>query len=445
MKVKAQEITGTTVVGNIANLETLIKCGRLALEDCDWWEARKCFEQALEIDRGYASVYVGRLCSDISIHTDKWVKNDMFTYVIRKEEDLAHYYKQIDEMDDYKRALRVADETYRAQLEGYNSAIKRRNVELRNEFMLCMIVSTAYQESYYNMGSSGKFIRNSSYHPSKTLIRQECTFVGSLSDGLHVKILRTGNEYEIKQNGGSYLVFDTNENSIKDGDVIVITHEMHRKLLREEEERHKEEKERIEQRAIAMARERQEEYDNVVEAIKTVFDDCAYRTLGNRLEALGDYKNSSELATRCFHQANIIEERRKAKEKRNRLLKRLFGMISSIVLSGIIGGLVFVLIYSIFKSISKAYDAGAVLAGFFSAILVGIVSFFVSWYKNGWRKHYDEMLSGCLWGCGGLIGGYLIGVILGALSTELPTVKFVSIGVIIGVLIGGWIGYKKYR
>jgi len=232
LKTKAQEITGTVEVSNMASLESLMKRGHLALED---GQATGYFDKVLDINPEYAPAYVGKLCANLSKYKYKWVKNDFFAYVFKKETDLARYYKPLDDMPDYQKAIRFADETYRAQLEGYNSEIKKRIAELEKKYSFYMIINSAHYD----------------YEESET--RVDCdNLVGNLKDELEVKILRTGKTYWLKKTRYSSNKFVyTKNDSIEEGDVAAISIE---------EERQKAEQDRIEQeRRVAQEKKDMEE------------------------------------------------------------------------------------------------------------------------------------------------------------------------------------------
>jgi galactokinase/mevalonate kinase-like predicted kinase len=105
VKAKAQEITETVEVSNLAGIDSLMKRGWLALEDSKWSAAEDFFDRVLDINAEYAPAYVGKLCFELS-DTSVWMlgivrsrnKNDYFAYVINKEADLGRFYKPLDDM-----------------------------------------------------------------------------------------------------------------------------------------------------------------------------------------------------------------------------------------------------------------------------------------------------------------------------------------------------------
>jgi len=129
MQEKVQEIKGTVQVSNIASLESLMKRGRLALEDSDWKQADEYFNKVLDIDPEYAPAYVGKLCAELKV---------------RQEELLENNEKPLTEYSLYQKAVRFASADQRAKLEGYNKPIQERILvlaEIRKknvEFQKCI-------------------------------------------------------------------------------------------------------------------------------------------------------------------------------------------------------------------------------------------------------------------------------------------------------------------
>ena len=237
LKTKAQEITGTVEVSNMAGLESLMKRGNMALEDEKWHEASKYFDQVLDINPEYVPAYVGKLCLAVTNLIFDGNENDLFLFKVKKEADLARYYKPLDDLPEYQKAIRFADETYRVQLEGYNNEIKKRLVELGNKYSFFMIVESCSDYTPHKYSNE----------PVRTSMGGHCC-VGTLRDGVVFKIQRTGKQhkyhkfyYENARKFSDPLVYPTEYGDIKYGDVAYITIE---------EERQNAEQERI-------ARERQ--------------------------------------------------------------------------------------------------------------------------------------------------------------------------------------------
>jgi hypothetical protein len=134
MKTKAQEITGTVAVSNIAGIDSLMDRGNLALEDSKWKEADEYFDKVLDIDAKYAPAYIGKLCVELKV---------------RNEADLANYKEPLDARasPNYQKALRFADTNYHAKVSGYNQGIKDRIAEGQDQDQKHF---TEYQEKQKN-------------------------------------------------------------------------------------------------------------------------------------------------------------------------------------------------------------------------------------------------------------------------------------------------------
>jgi len=108
MQEKVQEIKGTVTVSNIAGIESLMKRGRLALEDSDWKQADDYFGKVLDIDSEYAAAYIGKLCTELKL---------------KNETEIANYKESVTSISNYKKALRFANADYRTKLEEYDRII----------------------------------------------------------------------------------------------------------------------------------------------------------------------------------------------------------------------------------------------------------------------------------------------------------------------------------
>jgi len=104
------QIQSTTSTANKA----LMKRSWLFLEDADWKQASEYFNKVLDTDPEYAPAYIGLLCAELQI---------------KDEADLANHKEPLDNMPNYKKAIRFADTNYQARITGYNQTIKDRIAE----------------------------------------------------------------------------------------------------------------------------------------------------------------------------------------------------------------------------------------------------------------------------------------------------------------------------
>ena len=88
-----------------ASIDSLMKRGFLYLDDGDWENAKKYFNDSLDIDPENAKAYVGMLLSELHI---------------KKENDLSTSRTSFTDNYYYNKALRFANEEYLQQLKQYN-------------------------------------------------------------------------------------------------------------------------------------------------------------------------------------------------------------------------------------------------------------------------------------------------------------------------------------
>jgi len=79
----------------------------LALEGGEWERTDKFFERVLDINPQHASAYIGKLCAELRI---------------KNEADLANHVIPLDDMRNFRLALRFADARLHTQVERKISA-----------------------------------------------------------------------------------------------------------------------------------------------------------------------------------------------------------------------------------------------------------------------------------------------------------------------------------
>jgi len=90
-------------------VESLMKRGKLFLEDSDWKQANEYFDKVLDIDPEYAPAYIGKLCVELKVS---------------REELLGDNKEPITEQGNFKKAVRFAESGYKAELLGYDEKIR---------------------------------------------------------------------------------------------------------------------------------------------------------------------------------------------------------------------------------------------------------------------------------------------------------------------------------
>jgi len=103
------ELSGVVQVDGISNLDNLIKRAFGFLEDANWARANEYLEKVLDLDSENARAYIGKM---------------MAGHQIRRESNLPHCTFIFDNDVDFQKALRCADEAYRASLLGYVGALR---------------------------------------------------------------------------------------------------------------------------------------------------------------------------------------------------------------------------------------------------------------------------------------------------------------------------------
>jgi tetratricopeptide (TPR) repeat protein len=111
-KTSSATAAGTTPA--TPGVESLMKRGKLFLEDSDWKQADEYFDRVLDIDPEYALAYIGKLCAKLNV---------------RQEEQLGENAIPLTEYSQYQKAVRFADADYRVIVEKYNKTIQERLAE----------------------------------------------------------------------------------------------------------------------------------------------------------------------------------------------------------------------------------------------------------------------------------------------------------------------------
>ena len=144
-KVIIQQTAGSS------NAQQLLKRGYLALEDGEWNNADRFFEEALNQDAECAEAYLGKLMADLQVRGPTALRD--------QEKPFGHY-------GNYQKAIRFGSDALRAELTGYNDAVaarmKRERLEQearqQQERLRFMEISRQWRSRYalvQNMISAG--------------------------------------------------------------------------------------------------------------------------------------------------------------------------------------------------------------------------------------------------------------------------------------------------
>lgn len=105
------QVEGPVKVQGVANKESLLKRGGIALEDRKWDDAKSFFNEALNADAECAEAYLGMLLADVELPSA-----DSISALDREKSIVA-----LTDNENYKKYLRFADEV---QLEKLDSSIR---------------------------------------------------------------------------------------------------------------------------------------------------------------------------------------------------------------------------------------------------------------------------------------------------------------------------------
>lgn len=142
------------------NASALIKRGFLAIEDGEWEKADDFFEQALNQNAEDAQAYLGKLMAELKVS---------------KEENLIECKEPFENMNNYQKALRFADDNLKKTLKGYVLSISERNKleQTRTTYASAMQkMKTATTEERF-LAAATEFESISNYKNSKELA-EEC-------------------------------------------------------------------------------------------------------------------------------------------------------------------------------------------------------------------------------------------------------------------------------
>ena len=150
--------TAWTDSGN-STWQPLLKRGNMALEDGDFAKADELFEQVLNINPECAEAYLGKLMAELHIC---------------KQDALRDHADPFDDRNNYKKALRFADDKLKSTLSGYIEHINNRNENARLEGIYNHAndkMASAKTESAYKEAAS-LFERIREYRDSATLANE---------------------------------------------------------------------------------------------------------------------------------------------------------------------------------------------------------------------------------------------------------------------------------
>ena len=265
------EVKETVVVnhGSNSGIEPLLRRAFMFLEDGNWASADEYCEKVLDQEPENARAYLGKLMAELQV---------------RKQEKLADCKEPFDNKDNYKKALRFADEKLASELKGYITHINERNEAARIDGIYKDAVETmnrgktlsAYKAESAYKSAAVKFKHISGYKDSDALAA-ECL-----------------EKAEQEHNRGI---------------------EMDRQKAEEERIQAERERKKAEEERMAGI------YKDAVQAMQSAETESDYKSAAERFQSIPDYKDAKALAAECLEKAEAAKKEAEAKAEAERIAK----------------------------------------------------------------------------------------------------------------------------
>ena len=155
-KPKQTVVKETVVTSANPTVDPLLKRVFMFLEDSDWESAEEYCERVLDIDPENARAYVGKLMVDLEV---------------KKQEALKDYDEPFDDNNNYRKALRFANETLSAELQGYINSINERNEQKRIKGIYDRAHATKNLKTYVGYSDAASLFKSlGSYLDSEQMV-----------------------------------------------------------------------------------------------------------------------------------------------------------------------------------------------------------------------------------------------------------------------------------
>lgn len=143
----AKEQTSNTVVveSNNSDIAPLLKRAFIFLEDGNWKDADEYCERVLDLDPENAQAYLGKLMAELKVHN---------------QDDLAKLETPFDENDNYKKAIRYADEKLCGKLNSYLDIIRYNDDEKMYKISMDLMAAATTEEDFINLAESFELLEN---------------------------------------------------------------------------------------------------------------------------------------------------------------------------------------------------------------------------------------------------------------------------------------------
>lgn len=141
-----EQPTNTVVVeSNNTDIAPLLKRAFIFLEDGNWKDADEYCERVLDIDPENAQAYLGKLMAQLKVN---------------KQDDLAKLETPFDENDNYKKAIRYADEKLCGKLNSYLNIILYNADEEMYKISMDLMAAAKTEEDFINLAESFELLEN---------------------------------------------------------------------------------------------------------------------------------------------------------------------------------------------------------------------------------------------------------------------------------------------
>ena len=142
---KKQPTNTVVVESNNTDIAPLLKRAFIFLEDGNWKDADEYCERVLDLDPENAEAYLGKLMSELKVH---------------KQDDLAKLETSFDENDDYKKAIRYADEKLCGKLNSYLKTIRYNADERMYQISVDLMAKIKTEKNFINLAERFELLEN---------------------------------------------------------------------------------------------------------------------------------------------------------------------------------------------------------------------------------------------------------------------------------------------
>jgi len=316
------------------SVESLMKRGKLFLEDSDLDKADEYFDKVLDIDPEYAPAYIGKLCVELGVRREELLGDYKELRKSKKFDRL------LGEYGNFQKALRFSDDGYRKKLSGYEQEIKDNFPRIPQKFT---------DESIKGeLARLEKEIADCDAEIAKwEKEANACQYLASYSDNNKKKItddLRSMFTFNdgYTANDISKMAREREDYRMYENDAGNLWKKMYKALDHVKENKDKKaeyeaKKQEIEPLAGIPCLDRVDNhYNYFVQAMQKEATEDEYKKIAEQFRLLEGYKDSVELADKCGklvikarYKKLILEKKEVATEEKYRELSKQFRKMGS--------------------------------------------------------------------------------------------------------------------